>query len=89
MAFQVLLHSWVVPEDTISGVTTQWLVDAGDNDDTIAITNAAQRSSVLGGSELTASTSPLFQGYVEGGVGNDTIKVTDEGVTSASLSWCW
>ena len=35
---------------------------------------------------LTASTSaPFLRGYVEAGVGNDTIKVTGKGVTSASL----
>ena len=35
---------------TVAGASTQWLVDAGDDNDTVVITNAAERSTVQGGS---------------------------------------
>ena len=57
-----------------------------DDDDTIAVTNGSSahpqlRVAVV----LTASISVFSKGYVQAGVGNDTIKVTGTGVTSASL----
>ena len=71
---------------TVAGTTTQWLVDGGDDNDTIAVTKAAERTTVLGGSGADSiNISVVSQGFVQAGVGNDTIKVTGTGVTSASL----
>ena len=65
---------------------TQWLVDGGDDADSLYITNASERSSVLGGSGADSiNISVVSKGLVLGGEGNDTIKVTSDGVTSASL----
>ena len=62
------------------------MVDGGDDDDTIAVTNAAERTTIEGGSGADSiNIGVVSQGYVQAGVGDDTIKVTDSGVTSASL----
>ena len=71
---------------TIAGSATQWLVDGGDGDDTIAslMQLSAPQSKVA--VVLTASTSALSPRVLSWVVtGNDTIKVTGTGVTSASL----
>ena len=89
MVYLELHHSWVelVKTPSLLGVNTQWLVDAGDNADSIqVITNASERSTVQGGSGNDSfNISTVSKGLVEGGVGDDTIKVTGKGVTSASL----
>ena len=74
---------------TVAGAAaaaTQWLVDAGDDNDSLYITKAGERTSVLGGSgDDSINVSVVSKGLVQGGVGNDTIKITGTGVTSASL----
>ena len=71
---------------TIAGTTSQWLVDAGDDADSLYITNAAQRTTVKGGSGGDSiNIGVVSKGLVEAQEGNDTIKVTGTGVTSASL----
>ena len=57
-------------------------LDGGDDNDTIAVTNAAELQLSLGsgaGINIGVVSRALF-----GEVGNDTIKVTGTGVTSAS-----
>ena len=44
---------------TVGGNTTQWLIDAGADADSLYITSTAERTTVLGG-RLTVSTSVLF-----------------------------
>ena len=71
---------------TVGGTTTQWFLDGGDDNDTINVNNAAERTTVLGGSGADSiNISVVSKGFVQAGVGNDTIKVTGTGVTSASL----
>ena len=54
--------------------------------DTIAITNAAERTTVKGGSGADSiNISVVSKGLVQAEAGDDTIKVTGTGVTSASL----
>ena len=57
------------------------MVDSGDDNDTIAVTSAAERTSILGGSGADSiNISVVSKGFVQVGVGNDTIKVTGTGV---------
>ena len=63
MVFLELPHSWVAAgEDsiTVAGTATQWLVDGGDDNDSIASPTQLSAQRVLGGSGATASTSALF-----------------------------
>ena len=71
---------------TVAGVSTQWLVDGGDDGDSLYITNAAERTTVKGGAGADSiNVGVVSKGLIEGNAGNDTIKVTGTGVTSASL----
>ena len=89
MVYLELHHFWVEQvkiRSQLQGSTLSGWSMAGDNDDTIQVNLASERSTVQGGSGNDSfNISTVSKGLVEGGVGDDTIKVTDKGVTSASL----
>ena len=49
------------------------MVDSGDDNDTIAITNAVERTTVDGSGADSINIGVVSKGYVLAGVGNDTL----------------
>ena len=76
-------------DDTIIGSSAveELIIDSGADDDTLSINLVGERSTVMGGSGADSfNIAGVSKGLVQGGVGNDTIKViAGTGVTSASL----